>query len=101
MNKTRRKELYALIGELNSVGGKEDLDSCISTLDTIKFDEEEYYDNAPENLQYSWRYEMSREAISNMEEALDYLGDAQSCEDEDEFQDYIDDAIACIEDATA
>lgn len=99
MNKLRRKELYKLINELNAVTNKEDLQDCIDTLESIKCDEEEYYDNAPENLQYSERYEASQEAINNMDTALNYLYDAQNCEDEDEMQDNIEYAISAIEDA--
>ena len=90
MNKARRKELYALIKELEKIDNQVDLQEYIDTLEAIKSDEEMYYDNAPENLQNSLRYEMSQEAIDSMEDAIDYLNDAQACEN-------IKDFIICIE----
>ena len=39
MNKTRRKELYALIRVLNRVRFNDNIDDCINTLDNIKYDE--------------------------------------------------------------
>lgn len=99
MNKLRRKELYKLINKLSAIKNQEDLSDCIDILEAIKSDEEEYYDNAPENLQYSARYEASQEAIDNMDEALNYLNDALICEEDDEMQEYIDYAVSAIEDA--
>lgn len=100
MNNRRRKELSNVIDELNLVTNKEDLAVCISMLEDLKNEEEDFYDNAPENLQYSMRYEMSQEAIDNIEEALNCLEQAEDCDDEDEFQDLIEDSISYIEDAT-
>lgn len=99
MNKQRRKELYALIRELGRVKNNEGLDDCINTLENLKYEEESYYNNAPENLQYSRRYELSEGAIEKMEDALGYLNEAVECEDENEFQTYIKDAISAVESA--
>ncbi len=46
-----------------------------SDLENILWDEQNYYDNIPENLQFSERAETSEEAINQMEDAIDDLGD--------------------------
>lgn len=45
-----------------------------SELEGILWDEQDYYDNIPENLQFSERAEASEEAIGQMEDAIDDLG---------------------------
>lgn len=99
MNKLRRKELSKVVSELNIIKDKDALYDCINTLESIKDDEQDYYDNIPENLQYSQRAEDSEAAIDNLEEALDYLNEVY---DADEFNvgcDLIQEAIGKIEDA--
>ena len=99
MNKMRRRELYNLIGELRCVNDKQDLYSCISILENIKMDEEIYYDNIPENLQYSTRAYDSEDAINSMDDALDLLNEAYDEKDSDEQSELISQAIDKIEDA--
>lgn len=101
MNKARRKELYALIRKLHKIQCNDDLYDCINTLDSVKYDEEYTYNKIPENLQYSYRAEQSEAAIECMEDALDYLNDAQNSEDSDEFKEYIESAISELENAMA
>ena len=97
MNKTRRKELSEVVRALSAVKDKDDLYSIINELDSIKDDEQDYYDNIPENLQYSQRAEDSEQAIDNMDEALDLLNEAYNA---DEFDnELIQGAIDKIEDA--
>lgn len=99
MNKTRRKELSEVIRALNVVADKDDLYSIINELDNIKDNEQDYYDNIPENLQYSQRAEDSEQAIDNLEEALNLLNEVY---DEDEFDkdnELIQEAIDKIEEA--
>lgn len=64
MNKNRRKEIYKIIERLNDL--KSDLES-------IRDDEQDYFDNMPENLQGSIRGEESEEYIEYMEEAIEAL----------------------------
>lgn len=99
MNKTRRLELRKLTRKINNVQSNEDLDNCINTLDSILWDEQNYYDNIPENLQYSERATTSEEAIENIEEALECLNESLNCEDKYEFMNYIHNAIDYINDA--
>ena len=99
MNKLRRKELGQVINGLNTIQDRDDLYSLINTLDNIKYDEESYYDNIPENLQYSQRAEDSETAIEKLEEALDLLNEVYDEEEFDVNNELIQQAIDKIEDA--
>ena len=99
MNKPRRLELRKLMRQINGASNDESLNNCINILESILWDEQNYYDNIPENLQYSQRAETSEEAINNMEESLEYLNEAINCDDKYEFMDYIRKAIDCIDNA--
>ncbi len=99
MNKARRKELSEVIRELNMMSDKNDLYSIINALDNIKDDEQDYFDNIPENLQYSQRAEASEEAINNMDEALDLLNEVYDADEFDKDSGLIQEAIDKIEEA--
>ena len=99
MNKARRKELEIVINNLNRIQDKEDLYACINDLENIKDDEQNYYDNIPENLQYSQRAEDSEAAIDNLEEALDLLNEAYDADTLDMNGNFVQEAIDRIEDA--
>ena len=64
MNKQRRKQISELMQKVSDL--KEELDEVLQ-------EEQDYYDNMPENLQYSARGENSEEAICNLEEACSSL----------------------------
>lgn len=75
MNKQRRKALE----ELHSL-----LTDVYERVEAVMEEEQEAYDNLPENLQESERGEAMSDAISNLEsaassidEAMDYLEEAQ------------------------
>lgn len=99
MNKTRRKELSDIIKRLNMIHDKENLYDCINTLENIKDEEKDYYDNIPENLQYSQRAEDSETAIENLEEALDLLNKVYDMDELNKTDDSIQRAIDLIENA--
>lgn len=99
MNKARRKELSDVIRGLNAIQDKDDLYGWINTLDNIKDDEQDYYDNIPENLQYSQRAEDSEQAIEYMEEALDLLNEVYDADEFDKESESIQEAIDKIEGA--
>ena len=99
MNKARRKELSKVVCELNIIKDKAALYDCINTLESIRDDEQDYYDNIPENLQYSQRAEDSEAAIENMEEALDLLNELYEADVFDKDSELIEEAIEKIEDA--
>lgn len=69
MNKIRRKNLQAIIDQLEELkGGLEDLQA----------EEEEYRDNIPENMQESERYGKADEDCDNLSSAVDSLEEAIS-----------------------
>ncbi len=67
MNKNRKSEIRILINEINCNKGK---------LELILNDEQDYFDNMPENLQGSIRGMISEDAISSLEDAMEYLNNA-------------------------
>lgn len=75
MNNTRRKVLANL---------KERIEEIRDELEAVLYEEQDYLDNIPENLQGSERYEKSEEAVSAMEEVVSSL---------EEVADNIDSAI--------
>lgn len=66
MNKIRRKNLQTIIDRLEDI--KADLEE-------ITYEEEEYRDNIPENLQGSEKYECADEACDNLNDAADTLNE--------------------------
>lgn len=66
MNKIRRKNLQTIIDRLEDT--KADLEE-------ITYEEEEYRDNIPENLQSSEKYERADEACDNLNDAADMLNE--------------------------
>lgn len=99
MNKTRRKELGQVLYGLGKIQDREDLYAWINILDNLKDEEQDYYDNIPENLQYSQRAEDSEAAIDNLDEASDLLNDAYDAKEFDKDSELIKHAIDKIEDA--
>lgn len=99
MNKMRRKELVDLVKELRAFQDKDDIYTAINTLENIRDDEENYYDNIPENLQSGQRAYDSEEAIDKMNDALDLLNDAYDADNTDEIKNMVADAINKINEA--
>lgn len=66
MNKIRRKNLQTIIDRPEDI--KTDLEE-------ITYEEEEYRDNIPENLQSSEKYERADEACDNLNDAADTLNE--------------------------
>jgi hypothetical protein len=73
MNKTRRQQLAVWSRKAEALKDE---------LDDIMRDEQDYYDNIPENLQYSQRAEDSENAIGQMEEAIGQLEEVINIVDE-------------------
>lgn len=69
MNKQRRKSILEVIKSIETIK---------SELDDILFDEQDYFDNMPENLQGSIRGEQSEEAIDMLDSAINSLDEAIS-----------------------
>lgn len=73
MNRERRKNIQSIINQLQELAG---------AIEEIQYEEEEYRDNIPENLQSSERYEAAEEAVSNLEEAISTLEESIACLEE-------------------
>lgn len=103
MNNQRRKELTNIASTMESVCMPvdiEELEGIKSDIEFVLMDEEMAFESMPENLQGSYRGEMSQEAQDNMNEAIDlideFIGDYEDYEidqihdpedDEDENED--------------
>lgn len=66
MNNERRKQLRQWMRKVETLKDE---------LENILWDEQNYYDSIPENLQSSARAEDSESAIECMEEAIDAIGE--------------------------
>ena len=64
MNKQRRQNITGISNNLRELQ---------SRIDTLKDEEQDYYDNIPENLQESERAETASNAIDNLQSAFDGL----------------------------
>lgn len=64
MNKQRRKEIQTI---------SNDLLPLMTSIEDLLAEEQDYFDNMPENLQSSEKAEISENAISYLEEALDNI----------------------------
>lgn len=67
MNKEQRKLLEKLASHIEDV---------IADLEMIRDEEQEKVDNAPENLQYSERYEQMQEIADTIQSVIDELDNA-------------------------
>ena len=63
MNKVRRKNLQAIIDQLEELKG---------SLEALQAEEEEYRDNIPENMQESERYEKAGDHAQITQRVLDF-----------------------------
>lgn len=71
MNKERRKALSTLAEEVRQlIGYAEDL---ISQIETIRDEEQEYYDNMPEGIQSGEKGDAAQAAIDTMDEVISAL----------------------------
>lgn len=72
MNKPRLKKINKVAREIEELAAE--LESKTDDLQELLYEEEDYHDNMPENLQYSYQGERSEEAIDIMTDAVDNLG---------------------------
>lgn len=96
MNKQRRKELTNIASIMESVCMPidiEELEGIKSDIEMVLMDEEMAFESMPENLQGSYRGEMSQDAQDNMNEAIDLIDEFIS-----DYQDYEIDQIHDPED---
>ena len=64
MNKARREEIARLITEAEELKGM---------IESIREEEQEYYDNMPESLQQGERGQNAESAVSELEDAIDAM----------------------------
>ena len=64
MNDERRKKLRGLMEQVEAAKGE---------LETIREEEALYFDNIPENMQGSDKYQKAEQAIENLDEAISAL----------------------------
>ena len=67
MNKIRRQQLAKCLSDLETVK---------DMLESIRYDEEDYFNNMPENLQCSQRGMDSEDAIDKMNDAVSAIEEA-------------------------
>lgn len=95
MNNKRRKEIAKCIEMLNKKSPE--IESILEDLNDILFEEDEYRDNIPENLQGGARYEDSEEASDLLNEAISYLNDALDEDDADTKLELVESAIGALD----
>ncbi len=119
MNKERRSRIAAACDELEALLGHvenaptdaqaatafwADADSkaadIVSTVESIRDDEQEAYDNMPESFQQGERGEASQAAIEALQSAADMLGSPLS-DDKDDAENTIQSAIDYLNEAQA
>jgi ribonuclease HI len=76
MNNNRRKDINAIINALQALTERQTLDSLLSDTETVRDDEQEYFDNMPESLQGGDKGSAAEEAASNLDQACDALQEA-------------------------
>lgn len=67
MNKERRKKIKEII---------EQLEALSTEIEENRDDEDAAYENLPESMQAGDKGDKMMEAMSNMDEAIDHIGDA-------------------------
>ena len=75
MNAERRKAIEAIAEALDKVAGFSD---TIAQIETLKDEEQEYYDNMPESLQSGDKGNAAEEAVSNLEAAAEKLEEVEN-----------------------
>lgn len=68
MNKERRKAIEVII---------EKLDEIYSSIEEIEMEEQYYFDNIPEWLKNSEKWELMEENIWNLQEAYEYISSSK------------------------
>jgi uncharacterized coiled-coil DUF342 family protein len=86
MNKDRRKAIVLAAVELAKA--KEIIESVKDDLETLRDEEQEYYENMPEAFQYADKGYAAEEAITAFNEAIEVLDGI----DFDSIDSYLDDA---------
>lgn len=73
MNKARRADIAAIIERLQPL--VDEIESLKSDIETIRDEEQDYYDNMPEGLQQSDRGMTAEAAISELDDVVSMFDD--------------------------
>lgn len=71
MNAARRKEIDRILALIETVS--ETVMTIKSDIETVRDEEQEYFDNMPDSLQSGDKGTTAEEAINNLEEAMNML----------------------------
>lgn len=80
MNKARRKQIEAIRAAIADL--KDNIQNAHDDLETIRGEEQDYYDNMPESIQGGDKGQKAEEVISELEDALSALESAADCLDD-------------------
>lgn len=78
MNKDRRKTIAAIYEQLEQLAALRD--NIVEQIETIRDEEQDYYDNMPESLQGGEKGDVASAAIDALDNAVNGLQDI-SCDD--------------------
>lgn len=73
MNRTRRGEIAAVVKRLNGLAAE--LADLRDSVEMIRDEEQEYFENMPEPFQYGERGQAAEAALGGLDEALSALED--------------------------
>jgi succinate dehydrogenase/fumarate reductase flavoprotein subunit len=107
MNDIRRKEIGSVVAKLETLQATEDnlealregLADAAGSIESIRDEEQEYYDNMAEPFQNSSRGEKAQAAIDALQEAQDTLEAVDEDSTADDLSDAIHEAIDSLETA--
>lgn len=80
MNKSRRMDIQRIISMVHKL--QIEMESMIEEVERVRDEESECFENIPENLQSSERYEIAEAAVENLESACDSFDVARTSLDE-------------------
>ena len=116
MNKSRRKEINDVLNQIEEFNGilqectpddlltelqRSTLSGYSDEIERLKDEEQEYLDNIPENMQSSDRYYAAEEAVSNLENAVDWFGEIDEDTTVERCIEILNDSISLLNDAMA
>lgn len=71
MNKERRKEIAGIIADIEALHGT--IDDLRERVESVRDEEQEFFDNMPESLQQGERGQVAEAAVSALDDALSAL----------------------------
>lgn len=90
MNNNRRANINQIISKIGKL--QSEIESILEEIESVRDEEVECFENIPENLQFSERYNISESAVENLESACDSFEGVKNS---------LDDVISSLEEASA